>query len=429
MKENNIKHYVLIVVIMSTIIVSGCGIKENMNELLGKKTVEKTDFVLLGGYIQNQKTISIDILSNRYLFEAFDSCSNISVIIPDKNPDVFFINEEDMQDVSNINKNKRKQIVDSEVKEFYEKYNLEAMANENEIDILEGINMVTRTINSSETQNTNFVINLSGISTSGTINLLKFDLDSLSEEEIKSLVNDLDSKGEILHIEEDRKNIKVCWFSLGDTCGFQTRLAPSYVLKLKTLYTEILMKAGYKHIEFKSDLGQEMENNNMLPYVSVISTQFLASDFNKDDEVDNIVEFDDNTIVELDTESIVFLPDSCELADNCADLSGLFSELNEYICKTNNTIIFLGMTATYGDVEGARELSKSRAETIALLFINEYPDFNDYVIVVGSGFDNNPLRVSDTDENGNLIESEAKKNRAVYIFSSGNELADELGIT
>lgn len=427
MKEKIIKRYALIVVIMSTIIFSGCGLKDSVNKLMGKETVEKTDFILLSGQLQNQKPISMDILSNKYLFDAFDSCSNICVVIPDKNPDVMSINGEEMQDVSNINKNKREQIVDSEVKEFSEKYHLEAVANEDEIDILEGINMITRTINSSETTNTNFVINLSGISTSGTINLLEVDLNSLSEEDISSLVNDLDSKGEILHIDGNGKSIKVSWYSLGDISGYQSRLAPSYVLKLKTLWTEILMKAGYKDIEFKSDLGQEPENNDMLPYVSVINTQFLASDFNKNDEVD--IKFDVNTIVELDTESIAFLPDSCELADEFVDLSGLFSELNQYICETNKQVVFLGMTATYGDAEGARQLSKDRAGTIAFLFMNEYPELKDYVIIVGSGFDKNPLRVSDTDENGELIETMAKKNRAVYIFSSDNEVAGEVGIT
>ena len=74
------------------------------------------------------------------------------------------------------------------------------------------------------------------------------------------------------------------------------------------------------------------------------------------------------------------------------------------------------MTAPFGGINEARELSLERAKTAAKLLSELGVDTSDYMIV-GTGYDNNSYRVKDTDNYGNLIETKAEKNRIVLIMT------------
>ena len=79
-------------------------------------------------------------------------------------------------------------------------------------------------------------------------------------------------------------------------------------------------------------------------------------------------------------------------------------------------------------MEQCIKLSTERAETVKKLLIDFGAD-SSRIKTKGLGYTKNPLRVNDLNENGYLLESEAKKNRAVYILTDNNtELLEELGL-
>ena len=94
---------------------------------------------------------------------------------------------------------------------------------------------------------------------------------------------------------------------------------------------------------------------------------------------------------------------------------------NPYVDSINvsdDTVFVCGTTATAGSVESCRAFSLKRAQTIVNLLIEIGVD-SSKLAAKGLGYDNN-FHIIDTDENGNLIEEAAQKNRLVLIIPSSS---------
>ena len=88
-------------------------------------------------------------------------------------------------------------------------------------------------------------------------------------------------------------------------------------------------------------------------------------------------------------------------------------------------ILLAGTTASAGTQEELVELSEKRCNTIREIFIKSGVS-EEQVKIIGLGYENHPYYVPDVDENGELIEEIAEKNRAVIILPLASEAAQAL---
>ena len=85
-----------------------------------------------------------------------------------------------------------------------------------------------------------------------------------------------------------------------------------------------------------------------------------------------------------------------------------------------------GMTATYGDSESCKELSLERANAVKNIIMQADPSIKEsQMVVLGLGYADNDLRVQDI-INGEFVEEQAQKNRAVYILGENASVIDQL---
>lgn len=92
----------------------------------------------------------------------------------------------------------------------------------------------------------------------------------------------------------------------------------------------------------------------------------------------------------------------------------------------DNKLYIAGMTATYGDSESCKELSLKRAEAVKSIIIQaDSSIMESQMIVLGLGYEDNNLRVQDV-INGEFIEEQAQKNRAVYILGENAPVIEQL---
>lgn len=97
------------------------------------------------------------------------------------------------------------------------------------------------------------------------------------------------------------------------------------------------------------------------------------------------------------------------------------------LAHPDRSILIAGTTATVGAQETSVTLSLERAEAAKQLLVNTYNVPASQISVVGLGFEDDPFeRGKDIDANGNLVESEARKNRRVVVLDAEDPIAQEL---
>ena len=97
------------------------------------------------------------------------------------------------------------------------------------------------------------------------------------------------------------------------------------------------------------------------------------------------------------------------------------------LAHPDRSILIAGTTATVGAQETSVTLSLERAEAVKQLLVNTYNVPASQISVVGLGFEDDPFeRGKDIDANGNLVESEARKNRRVVVLDAEDPIAQEL---
>ena len=127
----------------------------------------------------------------------------------------------------------------------------------------------------------------------------------------------------------------------------------------------------------------------------------------------------------LDEYSIQFHPNEAKLLTEPSEFLLLVDDLITYMKEHKEyTILLCGSTATGKSQESCMELSKMRAEKIKELLLDT-GILEKQIVTVGLGFEHD-FHSNDLDENGQLIEEQAKKNRAVIILEYDTEQANML---
>lgn len=282
-------------------------------------------------------------------------------------------------------------------------------ASEPEIDLLSGIQLAANSLQGIKANEKSLIVYASGLSTKGLLNNLNGDL---LNAEPSSVVEQLNS----MHAIPVLKNTKVLWLGLGSTAGKQGKIPDSYKSKLQTLWTKIL-EAGGATVTFDSTPIQGEEGQD-LPETSVVEfiedkLEFTSVDLKK------TYKFDENS-------SVKFIADKSRFIDYSKAKSELKKVANALL-NTDERIVIVGTTATYGTEEYTLNLSLARAKACKKV-LEEFGVSSNRIRCIGLGTKKFKYRVNDLSADGELIESEAAKNRAIYIFSEDSATAKSLNV-
>lgn len=266
-----------------------------------------------------------------------------------------------------------------------------------EVDVLKGLISSARNLDPSCDEKTVLYLG-SALQTTG---YLPFATHNLFDTDTDVIISQLKKKKAIPEFPE---GTTVFFAGLGDTIAPQKDLAYAQIAKLKEIMKKICEEGGAK-VEFITSTPVSDINVSDFPPVSTVT---VYNDF-----VDTAIP----GTIKIDETQISFEPDSYELSNKAAAIE-FFNPYVDSINVSDDTVFVCGTTATAGSVESCRAFSLKRAQTIVNLLIEIGVD-SSKLAAKGLGYDNN-FHIIDTDENGNLIEEAAQRNRLVLIIPSSS---------
>lgn len=369
------------------------GIRENFTYL----SFDKNSDV----YSENE-TVSKSIYDG--VSEALFSYGNAVCITTESNPVVCAEALFDKPDAL-IDSSKRRQLSNKETDKFFEEYEKNSVATTNEVDTLRAITLAADAVNGSNATDKQIFVVDSGLSTSGYLN---FSGKNLFDTDIEFLIENLREK----HAIPNLNGIRITWWGLSNVCGEQTALPAEQAFKLKEIWSAILAESGAESIKFNSTPLNAVVYSGILPNVSevAVAVPFIESE---------------NGYVAIDIKSLGFKPDTAYISDKTAaerSLSEVIANLKE---NPSLNIVIAGSCATVG--AGGKALSKERANAVKELLCKRGID-GARISTIGLGSMECSLRVDDLNPDGTLNETQAQKNRAVFIYSADSSVADEINI-
>ena len=236
-------------------------------------------------------------------------------------------------------------------------------------------------------------------------------------------------------VEEDRR----AWF--GFTTGEDTG---DYKITIVNATPDSDWLYGTVYDEYGTDMGLVMSEKNpgtisvdsLEPnttyYISLFSRLGKKMDYTlmiespeKEEEKQNELIFE--VPFEINETQVQFVGDQAVFVDEAKAKEVLKPVAEAILAHPDHAILIAGTTATLGPEESSIELSQQRALAVKNLLIDTYGVPESQIHTVGLGYSKDPFeRGRDVDSNGNLIESEARKNRRVVVLDAADPIAQEI---
>lgn len=148
---------------------------------------------------------------------------------------------------------------------------------------------------------------------------------------------------------------------------------------------------------------------------------YSANEFMPAEELDDI----GSGYYTFNEDTIKFLPDSCTFINEAAAISALSAVAKELSSNPSVNITIAGTIASVGNGTGI-SLSNSRADAVKRILVSEYGVEENRISTVGLGKIECFLREDDLNSDGSLNEEAAAKNRAIHIYDSNSETAENI---
>ena len=391
---------IVALIILLCVTLAGCADSSGQTE-------QSSVALVIGAHKFNPKFILSDKLKSM-LDNVVSGYGNISVTIVSGEP--VTVSDWAIKPVEeDVGKAKLKQIAQANLEVIVNKIS-QLRAQTPEVDTLSAIRQAANNLAQKDTAAKTLVIYDSGLSTAG---YLDFTEPKLIMSDPEAVVGQLSEKSAI----PDLTGIDVVWYGVGQVRGEQSRLSSNHSAKLKAMWDAVLRAGNPASLYFNdADLTEDFEQGD-LPYVSTVAFPSDEIDLTAADPVDKI-------FLQLTDEKLSFQPDSSEFLDEqeaAAILDNVASVLNH--SKTPGVYV-VGSTATVGSHETSVSLSEKRADKVKDELISRGVGIA--VRSAGIGDTVCSLRTDDIDSNGNLIEEQAKQNRAVFIISEDSDTVRSL---
>nr|MBQ4319495.1 hypothetical protein [Clostridia bacterium] len=356
------------------------------------------------------------------VYEACYSYGEVTVVVVDGNSYIGADYDIERPDV-NIDNAKRKQMARQSTEAIMQRIvSLKAVTPE--VDTLSAVNLAADKLRASECASKTVILADSACSTAGILN---FAASRLIEDTPENIVNGLKAIDAL----PDLTDISVEVIGMGQTSGAQTPLSPYMSKNLIRIWDAILTEAGAAEVDIDTTPLAVYESDADLPYVTPVTVisdtliytvpQTTPADESTDPEVQPIMP----EVVRFDETAIRFVGNAAAFADEAQAVESVRPIAGLLCANPAKTVYLAGMTASTGG-DGI-QLSTERAEAVKRLLTDMGCDA-DRIICVGLGRSQNHLRADDLDDSGNLIESMAKLNRAVFLFEYGSDTAVRLGL-
>ena len=309
----------------------------------------------------------------------------------------------------------------------------DVIAKSAEVDTLQAITLSANSLHSSKYNTKEMYILDAGISTDG---LLDFAHSNIIDSDPQFIVSSLEEQHAIPNLE----GITIRWVGFGQTSGKQKTLSSDYLYKLKNIWKAILEDGGaiIDDSSFNMEALEDIDMEFTLPKVTEVPIVIspISPATNTDtisngseaatEEVSEKIIDEETILVFREDTSVNFQPNTADFIDESMAINDLSVVVDYLKASPDNKLYIAGMTATYGDSESCKELSLKRAEAVKSIIIQaDSSIMESQMIVLGLGYEDNNLRVQDV-INGEFIEEQAQKNRAVYILGENAPVIEQL---
>ncbi len=264
-----------------------------------------------------------------------------------------------------------------------------ARADDEEADLLMGLELAARTLRSVETLPHEIAVIDSGLSTVAPLDFTQPGLLEADPQEVAEILSKQDAL-------PDLEGIEVTFQGLGDTAAPQESLSIAQRTNLIAIWRAVIQAAGGEVFLEERPLAEETVVG--LPEVSVVPVPAGPACV--------------GATIELTGADVAFEPDSAEFLDPAA-VRDVLKPIADQLGTAGLTATLTGTTARVGDLDGQVELSERRAQAVLEeLVALGVPSESLTAVGVGSEF---PGYVPDHDAAGNLLPGPAAENRTVVI--------------
>lgn len=390
----------LAVLILSAAALSGCS---------GKPTngAQSSIALVIGAHKYNPKfTVSTQLSDT--IYECARTYGNVSVTVSSGEP----------KTVANWSMEvERKDVGEAKLKQIA-KANTEAVvsqiaqieADNPEVDTLSAIAQATNNLAETNSEVKKLIVYDSGLTTTGYMDFTK---PKLILSDVNSIVRQLKDK----HAIPDLTGIEVVWYGIGQVRGKQPKIDSDNLYRVKNLWQATINAGNPASLTFvDAELTSEYEDDS-LPDVSLVN-------FPSDELELSAEEPEQKVFLQLTEEKLSFKSNTAEFADPDSASDTLDSVAKILTNSDESNVYIIGSTSTYGPHDSSITLSEQRAKKVKDELVNRGVTIQ--LISVGIGDTPCDLRTDDTDDKGNLIEEQAKQNRAVFIISENSNAVSAL---
>ena len=277
------------------------------------------------------------------------------------------------------------------------------IANDAQVDYLEGLRMAVRSLSSLEGYDSRTIVVIgTGLSTQGTLNfqnnLLSIEPDAVLEQ--------LEEKNEI----PDFTGITVVWQQMGDVAAPQQDLSQTQRKRLQEIWGGIVERGGGTFVY--NDIMANPVDTVLLPEETPVGfdeTMFETADESLLEEP-----------VMLTEEQVSFVPDKPTYLDE-EEAVGTIRPIADYLIEHEQiTVLLAGTTAGDEDSDYTMRLSQERADAVRSTLIQLGVD-QSRIVTVGLG-SSDPWHVYGAGYDGSI----ASGNRKVVLLDASSDTAKEI---
>lgn len=286
------------------------------------------------------------------------------------------------------------------------------VANDAQVDYLEGLRMAVRSISSLEGYDSKTIVVIgTGLSTEGTLNFQN----NLLSVEPDAVLEQLEDKNEI----PDFTGITVVWQQMGDVASPQQDLSQTQRMRLQEIWGGIVERGGGTFV-YNDVMANPVDTEISYPEVDTVYLPketpigFDEAMFNTKDE--SILE----EPVILTEEQVSFVSDQ-SIYLNEEEAVATIQSIADYLIEHKQIMILLaGTTAGDEDSDYTMTLSQERADAVRDTLIQLGVD-ESRIVAVGLG-SNNPWHVYGAGYEGSI----ASANRTVVLLDASSDTAKEI---
>lgn len=384
------KKLFIILLTVATLAVSltGCQfpIRTNTDD-----SAEVSSVALIIGKNRIQGRLSIDSDTvTKAIQDAAYSCGKLTAIILDGDSQVVF-SQRVTEDSLNHTKQRTTAIANETISNMVAAVN-SAEPTKEEIDVISAFNTAIDALTASDAVGTKKVYVLtSGLSSAGKLNMRTLDFFRSDPQKLAEVISPYMRSCE---------GVEFYFLDMGETNQqFQQKPDNVQLEQMKAFYKALIeLKGGTAN--FLTDATSNKVDGADYPNVTPIDLR-----------TEEISGADIASLISED--KIGFIPKTAKFVDKQAAVEYI-REIAQSLVASQKEVLLIGSTATAGTVDSCMSLSLARAEAVKQLLIEMGVDASKIKTVGIGQSPDSPLRVLDV-VNGTLIESEARKNRFVYV--------------